>query len=150
MRDSLGYLEWAGAHSHNSLSYGTSLDNYQGGRESGPLVLYDADAEAHAADTLVLSTIDQHLTGILHLQQRKPQTLVAGVQAGAQTVPAGYSLSFALVCSRQRGVSAGVAAWGNVLRKAADQHGKNRKTDSAATDPTTHVLGYWTDNGGRA
>jgi hypothetical protein len=155
VRRGLGYLEWAGAHSHAKVSYGVDLSSFHGGREGGPLVLFDADADAHAADALVLSTFTQHLTGILHLRRSgflerffTKDALVGGMQPGVQSVPPGFALSFTVVGARGRGVSAAVEAWGGALRLAYDLAGANRKTNDARTDPTTHRIGYWTDNGG--
>ena len=80
--------------------------------------------------------------------QVQTEVLVAGVQPGVISLPAGYALSFCVVASRGHGVTAGVAAWGRVLRRLSEHEGAKRKTNDEAHDLASNVLGYWTDNGG--
>ena len=133
----LGVLSFGGTFVNNGNA-GPSVgpfaaDGFSKGRGSGASALFDADGRA-----LVIGAASEFMAHSFALVNG---SLAAGVQGGALSVPAGFSVS-TLVSAGGAGVNNAVQAWGKTLRTVY-------KKSSAARDAdrTLRYLGYNTDHG---
>ena len=157
-----GFVEWSGRFTRDTTSIGIGLQGFTGGQTGGPLVLFDPtfvpnSASAARPSALVLAPLSSLKASILGLTAGPPmnssapplQWLSGGPQGKPNTLPPGFSYSFALVPSEE-GVGAATYAFGAVLRAA---QGTTRMASSPASlssaleDVGTSYLSYWSDNG---
>eukprot|EP00118_Oscarella_pearsei_P005534 m.25502 g.25502 ORF g.25502 m.25502 type:complete len:805 (+) comp28821_c0_seq1:115-2529(+) len=142
---SLGYVEWHGRFSADSNSVGVGLNNFKGGIEGGPLVLYDTKS-AHS-DAIVIGPFNNFkylfAARVSLTWPKQQEALGFGLSGYVDSVekPDVFTARFGLSGSMY-GVTDAVEKWGSTLRTA---HGTHRI--SRDFDPTNSKLGYWTDNG---
>lgn len=96
------------------------------------------------ATTAVLSALQPALA--ISSASPIPGSLQYGVMGGVTSLPAGARYRTLMMVFGRRGITAGVRAWGTLLR-AAVGGGKGDASVARARDVTLQYLGYTTDNG---
>lgn len=139
----LGYVEWHGRFSSDSNSYGVGLENFKGGSEGGPLVLFNTAGELNRSQShaIVISSFNNFKHAIaskVTATSSNPAGLAFGIQSYITDVMPGFTLQFGLSGSPY-GINAAVESWGEKLRTA---YGTTRIAPNF--DPTNTKLGYWT------
>eukprot|EP01084_Bolivina_argentea_P102730 184026_1 len=69
LRNKLGYIEWRGRFMHDTSSHGVGLNNFGGGNEGGPIVLFKDGIKPTSA--LVFSAASNFMNGIFAIRTRR-------------------------------------------------------------------------------
>eukprot|EP00026_Physarum_polycephalum_P002700 Phypoly_transcript_02708.p1 GENE.Phypoly_transcript_02708~~Phypoly_transcript_02708.p1 ORF type:complete len:605 (+),score=75.81 Phypoly_transcript_02708:816-2630(+) len=106
-------------------------DNYIGGYQAGPLVLFD-----NSLNSLVMSPLTYFLSSITNLNSTDNR-LITGVQGKVLEIPAGYGFDYVL--SLDQGLNTAMMSWGDIMLA---RYGKERLPPTIST--VVQYLGYST------
>jgi len=155
---------------YRNLPQPANLEQWTGGLEGGPIVLYSTATGAEKTISMVLGPSSEFKVGVM---SRVGNRLVAGAQGMVEELPPHYTVRFALVGRADGGtspgnihvitilqftpvvwsllryrfpgvVTSGMMAYGGLLRKL---HGTAGSKLSLADDPLSRQLHYVSDGG---
>ncbi|EGD83514.1 hypothetical protein PTSG_04123 [Salpingoeca rosetta] len=133
----LGCAGWFGTFiddSHRGPAIGKWPDGTVGGKDFGPMVLFDRDTD----DAVVFAAASEFMAASV---EKTDNALRAGILGSVEEVPAGFSVAFSLTLNTT-GVNNAMTSWGRALRRHY-----NKSSAPAQCDLTLQYLGYNTDHG---
>lgn len=134
----LGWMAYSGLFiGWSKMRYGRwkSTAEFQGGIESGPIVLFDNNN-----NVIIMSPFNEFMAAS-YIQNNHCNTIDWGIMGDVDVIPSGYQYDTIIYHSDQ-GINKAMEKWGHLLRKWY-----GRSTSAKEVDPSINYIGYYTDNG---